>query len=167
MVGVSTVIDELVRKNAAAAFDFDYGALPIKPRLPVVVLTCMDSRLSTPRLLRVEPGDVHVLRNAGGVVTPDVIRSLAVSKRRLGTREVMIIQHTNCGMTMFTDEEFSAELEAAAGRRPDWDIGSIRDIRKSVLDSVTQVRENPYLIHTDQVRGFVFDVDLGNLTELT
>jgi carbonic anhydrase len=115
----------------------------------------------------VEPGDVHVLRNAGGVVTPDVIRSLAVSQRRLGTREVMIIQHTNCGMTMFTDEEFSAELEAAAGRRPDWDIGSIRDIRKSVLDSVTQVRENPYLIHTDQVRGFVFDVDLGNLTELT
>ena len=161
------VIDDLVRRNAAAAFGFDYGGLPIKPRLPVAVLMCMDSRLSTPRLLGVEPGDVHVLRNAGGIVTPDVIRSLSVSQRRLGTSEVMIIQHTQCGMTMFTDDEFAAELEAAAGRRPDWAAGAIRDVRESVLDSVATVRTSPFLVHTDQVRGFVFDVNLGTLTELT
>ena len=162
-----TAIDELVRNNAAAALDFDYGSLPIKPRLPVAVLTCMDARLSTPRLLGVEPGDIHVLRNAGGVVTPDMIRSLVVSQRRLGTTEVMIIQHTKCGMALFTDEEFAAELEAAAGRRPDWAAGTFRDTRRSVLASVAQVRENHYLPHTDQVRGFLFDVELGTLTELT
>ena len=162
-----TVIDELVRKSAAAVFDLDYGSLPIKPRLPVAVLTCMDARLSTPRLLGVEPGDIHVLRNAGGVVTPDMIRSLVVSQRRLGTNEVMIIQHTKCGMALFTDEEFAAELEAAAGQRPDWAAGTFRDTRESVLASVARVRENPYLPYTDQVRGFVFDVELGTLTELT
>ncbi|MGZ4619881.1 MAG: beta-class carbonic anhydrase [Frankiaceae bacterium] len=162
-----TVIDELVRKSAAAALDLDYGSLPIKPRLPVAVLTCMDARLSTPRLLGVEPGDIHVLRNAGGVVTPDMIRSLVVSQRRLGTNEVMIIQHTKCGMALFTDEEFAAELETAAGRRPDWVAGTFRDTRQSVLASVARVRENPYLPYTDQVRGFVFDVELGTLTELT
>ena len=162
-----TVIDELVRKSAAAALDLDYGSLPIKPRLPVAVLTCMDARLSTPRLLGVEPGDIHVLRNAGGVVTSDMIRSLVVSQRRLGTNEVMIIQHTKCGMTLFTDEEFATELEAAAGRRPEWAAGTFRDTRESVLASVAQVRANPYLPHTDRVRGFVFDVELGTFTELT
>lgn len=133
----------------------------------MAVVACMDARLDVAAVLGLEPGDAHVIRNAGGVVTDDVIRSLAISQRKLGTREVVIIQHTDCGMTTFTDDEFRYEIERDTGIRPAWRAHTFPDLEASVRRAVGQVTASPFLPHRDSVRGFVWDVATGRLREVT
>lgn len=161
-----TVTDELVAANAAYAADHA-GGLPGVPSRHVAVVACMDARLDVYRVLGLGEGDAHVIRNAGGVVTDDVIRSLAVSQRKLETREVVLVHHTRCGMATFTDDDFAAELERDCGVRPAWSPGAFPDTEQDVRDSMDLLRKNPFLLHTDAVRGFVYDVDAGSLTEVS
>lgn len=139
---------------------------PARPRQHTVVVTCMDARIDPVLLFGIEPGDAHVLRNAGGIVTDDVVRSIAVSQRKLGTSEVLLVQHTDCGMATFTDESFTAELTAAAGRRPAWRPGTFRDPAVSVADGVRRLRADPFLRPGTVVRGFVVDVRTCALHEV-
>ena len=139
---------------------------PLRPALQLAIVACMDSHLDLFGLLGLEVGDAHVLRNAGGVITPDTIRSLAISQRRLGTRSVMLISHTNCGLEAITDEGFKQELCAATGMAPDWAVEAFTDVRANVRQSLQRVRSNPFLLHRDDVRGFVFDVTTGCLEEV-
>ncbi len=138
-----------------------------EPTRQLAIVTCMDARIDLPRALDLAPGEAHVLRNAGGVVTDDMIRSLAISQRRLGTREVMVIQHTRCGMMSITDEEFAGELEEAAGTLPPFAIEAFSDLESSVRDSVQRARESPFLLHTDAVRGFIYDIESHQVSELS
>ena len=160
-----SVTDELLANNEAYAADFD-GPLPLPPAKGVAVLACMDARLDVYRILGLEEGQAHVIRNAGGVVTDDEIRSLAISQRLLGTREIVLIHHTDCGMLTFDDEEFRDSIEADAGDRPTWSSEAFPDLDQDVRDSVHRITGSPYVPHTDQVRGFVFDVATGRLREV-
>ena len=126
----------------------------------------MDARIRVFEIFGLIQGESHILRNAGGVVTDDMIRSLALSQRKLGTREVLIVQHTDCGLSMVTEDEFKDELEAASGLRPTWSVEAFREVEDSVRRSVQRVRRSDFLPHTDSVRGFVYDVKLGRLTEV-
>lgn len=126
----------------------------------------MDCRIDLAGAVGIEPGEAHTIRNAGGVVTEDVIRSLVVSQRKLGTREIMLMHHTRCGMVTFTDEDFAAELENELGQRPGWSIGTFQDTERDVRESVAQLRENPFLLPETTVRGFVHDIDTDALTEI-
>ncbi len=157
-------IDELLANNRA------YGATPghidVRPRRALAIVTCMDSRLDVFAALGLRWGDAHVLRNAGGVITDDVIRSLAVSQRRLGTREVMLIHHTDCGMQTITDDGFRAELQRETGLAPSFAIESFTDVDADVRQSILRVRHSPFLIHRGAVRGFVYDVDTHRLREI-
>jgi carbonic anhydrase len=137
-----------------------------RPSRRLTIVTCMDCRLHLPAALGLGPGEAHVLRNAGGVITDDTIRSLAISQRRLGTREVMVIQHTNCGMMSLADDEFRNELEAETGVAPPFAIESFTDLEESVRGSIGRARRSPFLAHTDKVRGFVYDVDTHLLREV-
>jgi carbonic anhydrase len=137
------------------------------PSLHVAVVACMDARLDPVQLLGLRPGEAHVIRNAGGIVTDDVIRSLAVSQRKLGTTEVMLLHHTKCGMTTFTDEDFWSELQEATGLRPTWAVGTFRDPETDIRHSVERVRRSPFLAGTIAVRGFVVDIDTGDLVEVS
>ena len=161
--------EELIRRHGLGwgvrAASVAAGA-PVRPRLHTVVVTCMDARIDPVLLLGIEPGDVHVLRNAGGVVTDDVVRSVAVSQRKLGTSEVLLVQHTGCGMATFTDEAFTAELTAAAGRRPTWRPGTFGDPAASVAEGVRRLRADPFLRTGTVVRGFVVDVRTFALQEV-
>lgn len=139
---------------------------PLRPALQLTIVACMDSRLDLFGLLGLQVGDAHVLRNAGGVITPDAIRSLAISQRRLGTRSVMLIHHTNCGMEAITDSGFKQELCEATGMSPDWAVEAFSDVTANVRQSLQRVRNNPFLLHRDDVRGFVFDVHTGCLDEV-
>lgn len=136
------------------------------PTLHVTVLTCMDARINVHEIFDVAPGEVHVLRNAGGVVTDDVLRSLSISQRKLKTTEVIVMQHTTCGMTTITDDGFKDELEQDTGLRPTWSVEAFQDVETSVRQSVERVRRSPFVPHTDRVRGFVFDVATGGVTEV-
>jgi carbonic anhydrase len=136
------------------------------PSLQIAILTCMDARVRVFELFGLIQGEAHVLRNAGGVVTDDVIRSLALSQRKLGTREVMIVQHTNCGLSLVTEDDFKDELEADTGLRPTWAVEAFREVDDSVRRSMQRVKRSDFLPHTDQVRGFVYDVTAGSLTEV-
>jgi carbonic anhydrase len=160
------VIDDLVANNAAFAGELTAQHLPTEPRRRLVIVTCMDSRLDVFAALGLAEGEAHILRNAGGVITDDVIRSLAVSQRRLGTRAVMLIHHTDCGMQTVTDDGFRAELQEAAGVAPAFAIESFTDLDADVRQSILRVRRSPFLLHTDQVRGFVYDVDTRRLREV-
>ncbi len=160
-----SVTDELFANNEAYAADFD-GPLPLPPAKGVAVVACMDARLDVYRILGLEEGQAHVIRNAGGVVTDDEIRSLAISQRLLGTREIVLIHHTDCGMLTFDDEEFRDSIEADAGDRPTWSSEAFPDLDQDVRDSVHRITGSPYVPHTDQVRGFVFDVATGRLREV-
>ena len=153
------VIDALVANNRAFADSLPARHLDVRPRRRLAIVTCMDSRLDVFAALGLDHGEAHVLRNAGGVITDDVIRSLAVSQRRLGTREVMLIHHTDCGMQTLTDDGFRAELQEATGLAPAFAIESFADLDADVRQSVLRVRRSPFLLHTGQVRGFVYDVD--------
>lgn len=132
----------------------------------MAILTCMDARIRVFEIFGLIQGESHILRNAGGVVTDDMIRSLALSQRKLGTREVLIVQHTDCGLSMVTEDDFKDELEAASGLRPTWSVEAFREVEDSVRRSVQRVRRSDFLPHTDSVRGFVYDVKLGRLTEV-
>ena len=160
------VIDELVGNNRAFADALPSHHLDVRPRRRLAVVTCMDSRLDVFAALGLQDGEAHVLRNAGGVITDDVIRSLAVSQRRLGTRAVMLIHHTDCGMQALTDDGFRAELQEATGVAPAFAIESFTDVEADVRHSVRRVRRSPFLLHTDLVRGFVYDVDSHRLREV-
>ena len=160
------VIDALVANNRAFAASLPEQHLDVRPRRRLAIVTCMDSRLDVFAALGLRQGEAHVLRNAGGVITDDVIRSLAVSQRRLGTREVMLIHHTDCGMQALTDDGFRAELQEATGLAPAFAIESFSDLDADVRQSVLRVRRSPFLLHTGQVRGFVYDVDTHALREV-
>jgi carbonic anhydrase len=160
------VIDTLVANNRAFADSLPAQHLDVRPRRRLAIVTCMDSRLDVFAALGLQHGEAHVLRNAGGVITDDVIRSLAVSQRRLGTREVMVVHHTDCGMQTLTDDGFRAELQEATGLAPAFAIESFTDLDADVRQSVLRVRRSPFLLHTGQVRGFVYDVDTHGLREV-
>ena len=162
-------IEELIRRYEAGGGHLakaNAEGLAVPPALHTVVLTCMDSRLDVFALFGLEMGDVHVLRNAGGVVTDDVIRSLALSQHKLGTREVMLIHHDKCGMTTVTDDAFRAELQEATGVAPAFAIESFADVEADVRQSIERVRRSAFIAHRDAVRGFVFDVATGKLNEV-
>lgn len=161
-----TNTDELLRRAEAHAETFDGSGLPARPAKQIAVLTCMDGRVNPNRLLGLADGDAHVIRNAGGVVTDDAIRSLAISQRLLGTREIVVIHHTGCGMLAFTDDEFGRQLEADTGARPPWAAGAFADLEEDVRDSVARLKASPFIQHEDAIRGFVYDVDTGRLTEI-
>jgi carbonic anhydrase len=160
------VIDELVANNVAFASGLPAQHLGIEPRRRLVIVTCMDSRLDVFAALGLNEGEAHILRNAGGVITDDMIRSLAVSQRRLGTREVMLIHHTDCGMQTLTDDGFRAELQQATGVAPAFAIESFTDLDADVRQSILRVRRSPFLLHRDSIRGFVYDVDTHRLREV-
>ena len=160
------VIDELIANNAAVASGLPTRHLDVRPGRHLAIVTCMDSRLDVFAALHLGDGEAHILRNAGGVITDDVIRSLAVSQRRLGTREVMLIHHTDCGMQALTDDGFRAELQEATGLAPSFAIESFTDLDADVRQSILRVRRSPFLPHRDVVRGFVYDVDTHLLREV-
>ncbi|MEX1141071.1 MAG: carbonic anhydrase [Thermoleophilaceae bacterium] len=160
------VIDELVANNRAFAESLPARHLDVRPSRQLAIVTCMDSRLDVFAALGLGDGEAHVLRNAGGVITDDVIRSLAVSQRRLGTREVMLVHHTDCGMRTLTDDGFRAELQQATGVAPAFAIESFADVDSDVRQSILRVRRSDFLLHRDHVRGFVYDVDTHRLREI-
>ncbi|MCC8248058.1 beta-class carbonic anhydrase [Saccharothrix luteola] len=161
-----TAIDELLHRNAELGNVVPGDRSSPKPSMQVTILTCMDSRIRVFEIFGLKQGEAHVLRNAGGVVTDDMIRSLALSQRKLGTREVLLVHHTNCGLQLVTEDEFKDELEEASGMRPPWSVEAFREVKDSVRGSMNRVRNSPYLLHRDQVRGFVYDVHTGELTEV-
>ena len=161
-----SAIDHLLHANEGYAEKFP-GPRPQRPKLRLAIITCMDSRLDLFGALGLEIGDAHLIRNAGGLPTPDVLRSLALSQRSLGTREVVVIHHTECGMENFDDEEFRALLAAESGDEPPWDVPGFSDIHETVRRSVGVVRECKWLTHREDVRGFVFDIATARLDEVT
>lgn len=158
-----SAIDDLVTRNASATAPEGASAVP---STHAVVLTCMDARINVYDAFGLAPGQAHVLRNAGGAVTEDVIRSLAISQRELQTREVLVVQHTSCGMSTVTEDGFKAAVEADTGMRPPWSVESFADVRANVRQSVRRVEQNPFVPHRDKVRGFVFDVETAKVTEV-
>ncbi|MFF7749890.1 beta-class carbonic anhydrase [Streptomyces sp. NPDC007971] len=160
-----TVTDRLVEANEQYATAFTDPGMDARPVLHVAVVACMDARLDLHKALGLQLGDCHTIRNAGGVVTDDVIRSLTISQRKLGTRSVVLIHHTGCGLEALT-EDFRTELEMEVGQRPAWAVESFRDVDQDVRQSMQRVRTSPFLLHTDDVRGFVFDVRTGLLREV-
>lgn len=160
-----TVTDRLVEANGRYAADFKDPGMDAKPVLQVAVVACMDARLDLHKALGLALGDCHTIRNAGGVVTDDVIRSLAISQRALGTRSIVLIHHTGCGMESIT-EDFRQELEHEVGQRPSWAVEAYTDADQDVRQSMQRARTSPFLKHTDDVRGFVFDVTTGKLREV-
>jgi carbonic anhydrase len=160
------VIDELVANNRAFAASLPIRHLDVRPARALAIVTCMDSRVDVFAALGLLDGEAHILRNAGGVITDDAIRSLAVSQRRLGTRRVMVIHHTDCGMQSLTDDGFRAELQAATGVAPAFAIESFKDLDADVRQSVRRVRRSAFLLHRDEVRGFVYDVDTHLIREI-
>ena len=159
--------DTFLQNNEAYASSFDKGDLPLPPGRKVAVLACMDARLDPARVLGLEEGDAHVIRNAGGVVTDDALRSLAISQNLLGTEEIVIIHHTDCGMLTFSDEDFAARLESETGSRPPWDAEALEDLDVDVRDSIERIRESPFVPRTDSVRGFIYEVETGRLREVS
>ena len=161
-----TETDRLLENARAYAASFDKSDLAIPPSKRVAVVACMDARLIPTRVLGLDEGEAHVLRNAGGVVTDDTIRSLAISQNLLGTEEIVLIHHTDCGMLTFTDEEFAAKLEEETGQRPEWTAQAFTDLDQEVRDSIARLRESPFIPNKDSIRGFVYDVKSGELREV-
>jgi carbonic anhydrase len=161
-----TATDDLVAANERYAQTFS-GPLPMPPSRGVAVIACMDARLDVYAILGLGGGEAHVIRNAGGVVTEDEIRSLAISQRLLGTREIILIHHTDCGMLTFTDDEFKAAIQADTGIKPPWAAEAFSDLEADVRQSIARIKASPFLPHTDAVRGFVFDVATGRLNEVS
>ncbi len=160
-----TVTDELLAHNARYAETFQ-GPLPLPPSKHVAVVACMDARLDVYRALGLAEGEAHVIRNAGGVVTDDEIRSLAISQRLLGTREIVLVHHTDCGMLTFTDDDFKRGIQEETGIKPEWAAEAFSDVHEDVRQSVARILASPFIPHRDQVRGFVFDVATGKLDEV-
>jgi carbonic anhydrase len=158
-----TSTDELL--DATAHYDFP-GPLPLPPARGVAVVACMDARLDVAKVFGLQEGDAHVIRNAGGAVTDDTIRSLAISQRLLGTTEVVLVHHTGCGMLTFNDDDFRQGIERETGIRPTWSAETFGELEADVRQSIKRVTTSPFVPHTDHVRGFVYDVDTGRVTEV-
>lgn len=158
--------DELLGNNEEYARTFDRAGRPGRPAKKVAVLACMDARLDPARALGLEEGDAHVIRNAGGVVTDDAIRSLAISQHLLGTEEIVLIQHTDCGMSKASDEEITRTLAGHAGHAPPFEPQTFTNLERNLRESVDELRSSPFLLKRDRIRGFVYDVETGRLTEV-
>src|SRR3984957_2719850 len=161
-----SVTDELLANNARYAETFS-GSLPVPPSKHLAVVACMDARLNVYGILGLADGEAHVIRNAGGVITDDEIRSLAISQRLLGTTEIILIHHTDCGMLTFTDDGFKASIEKETGIKPSWAAEAFADLDDDVRQSIRRIKTSPFVPHTDSVRGFVFDVATGKLREVS
>jgi len=162
-----SVTDELLANNAAYADAFDKGDLPLPPAKKVTVLACMDARLNVFGALGLQEGDAHVIRNAGGVATDGEIRSLAISQRLLGTEEIILIHHTDCGMLTFNDDDFKRTIQDEVGIEPEWVAESFTDLDEDLRKTVARIKASPFIPKTDRVRGFVYDVATGALREVT
>lgn len=160
-----SVIDDLLERNAGYAEGFDAGGLAAPPSLKLAVLTCMDARMDVLRILGLRAGDAHVIRNAGGLATEDAIRSLIISHRKLGTEEVMVIQHTGCGMLTLDGDEMKRQIMEHTGESPPFDLGVIPNLEQGVKDAVTAIRTSPFVQYSS-VRGFIYDVETGSLKEV-
>src|SRR4051812_37616440 len=161
-----SVTDELIRNAEKYAEQFDKGELPLPPARKVAVVACMDARLIPTKVLGLEEGDAHVIRNAGGVVTDDTIRSLAISQHKLGTEEIILIHHTDCGMLTFKDDEFREQLQDETGVKPAWAAESFSDLDRDLRQSIERIRSSPFLPNKN-VRGFVYEVATGKLREVS
>ena len=161
-----SVTDQLLANAERYAATFDKGDLPLPPARKVAVLACMDARLNPYGLLGLSEGDAHVIRNAGGVVTPDELRSLAISQRLLGTEEIILIHHTDCGMLTFTDDGFKASIEAEVGIKPSWSAEAFGDLDADVRQSIARITADPFIPRKESVRGFVYEVETGKLREV-
>ena len=159
-------IDEFLQNAEAYAAAFDKRQRPLRPTTSVAVIACMDARLDVYRILGLTEGDAHVIRNAGGVVTDDEIRSLAISQRLLGTEEVILIHHTDCGMLTFTDDEFRRRIQEETGIRPEWAAEAFPDLEEDLRQNVARIEASPFIPRKDAVRGFVYDVETGRLREV-
>ena len=158
--------DELLANNEAYARSFDQEDLPPRPAKQLAVVACMDARLNLYAALGLHEGDAHVIRNAGGVVTDDAIRSLAISQRLLGTAEIMLVHHTGCGMLTFTDDEFKSAIETDTGITPEWPVEAFSDLDADVRQSIARIQASPFIPHKESIRGFVYDVETGRLREV-
>ncbi len=161
-----SITDELLQNNEAYAESFEKGDLPLPPAKGVAVVACMDARLNVYGMLGLQEGDAHVIRNAGGVITDDEIRSLAISQRLLGTREIILIHHTDCGMLTFTDDELKAQIQEEAGIKPHFPMESFSDLEEDVRQSIARIQASPFIPNKDSVRGFVYEVQTGRLREV-
>ena len=158
--------DEFLANNARYAGAFEKGDLPVPPAKGAVIVACMDARIDPARALGLTEGDAHVIRNAGGVVTDDVLRSLVISQRLLGTEEIILIHHTDCGMVTFRDDDLKDEIESDTGIRPSFAFESFPDVEEDVRQSIRRIRANPFVPVRDKIRGFVYDVKTGRLNEV-
>jgi carbonic anhydrase len=161
-----SVTEELLRNNAIYAESFEKGDLPLPPARGVAVVACMDARLDVHKILGLEEGDAHVIRNAGGVITDDEVRSLTISQRLLGTREVILIHHTDCGMLTFSDDELKAQIHEEVGLKPHFSMESFSDLEEDVRQSVARIQASPFIPHKESVRGFIYEVETGRLREV-
>jgi carbonic anhydrase len=158
--------DDLLRNNEQYAEGFGKGDLPLPPAKKLAVVACMDARLVPTRILGLEEGDAHVIRNAGGVVTDDAIRSLSISQRLLGTEEIVLIHHTDCGMLTFTDDEFKRAIQDETGIKPEWAVEAFGDLDEDVRQSIARIKASPFIPLRDSIRGFVYEVKTGRLREV-
>jgi len=159
--------DDLLQNAREYAASFDKGEVPLLPARKVAVLACMDSRMDLVGLLGLDLGDAHMIRNAGGVVTDDAIRSLAISQRMLGTREIVLLHHTDCGMLTFSDDDFKRSLLDETGIKPAWAVEAFDDLDEDVRQSIARIQASPFIPHKDSVRGFVYDVHTGAVREVS
>jgi len=162
-----SVTDEVLENNKGYAADFDKGDLPLPPAKKLAVVACMDARLNVYKILGLDEGEAHVIRNAGGVVTDDEIRSLAISQRLLGTEEIVLIHHTDCGMLTFTDDDFKGQIQEDTGIKPEWAAEAFADLDEDVRQSIARIKASPFVPNKDSVRGFVYEVETGKLREVS
>src|SRR5436190_4485691 len=161
------VIDQLLESAESYASRFDRGELPLPPARKIAVVACMDARLNPYGLLGLAEGDAHVIRNAGGVITDDEIRSLSISQRLLGTEEIILIHHTDCGMLTFADDDFRRQLQRETGIKPEWAAEAFDDLEEDVRQSLARIKASPFIPNKDNVRGFIYEVETGRLREVT
>jgi carbonic anhydrase len=161
-----TVIDELLQNATSYAETFDKADLALPPARRIAIVACMDARLNPHALLGLEEGDAHVIRNAGGVITDDEIRSLAISQRLLGTEEIMLIHHTDCGMLTFTDDELRRQIQDEIGVKPAWAAEAFDDLEEDVRQSIARIESSPFIPRKDKIRGFVYEVETGRVREV-
>ncbi len=158
--------DELIKNNEQYAASFDKGTTPLPPARGVAVIACMDARLHVSAILGLEVGDAHIIRNAGGVVSEDAIRSVVISQRLLGTKEIVLMHHTDCGMVTFTDDAVKAQIVADTGIRPSFSLEAFPNVDDDVRQSIARLKASPFIPHRDNIRGFVYDVTTGKLHEV-
>jgi carbonic anhydrase len=161
-----SVTEELLQNNATYAESFEKGDLPLPPAKGVAVVACMDARLDVHKILGLQEGEAHVIRNAGGVITDDEVRSLTISQRLLGTREVILIHHTDCGMLTFSDDDLKAQIHEEVGMKPHFSMESFSDLEEDVRQSIARIQASPFIPHKESVRGFIYEVESGRLREV-